>query len=189
MVRNDAITVPLVSALSPAAIILSPRPGNARRRRPQPGDCHAVLPTQRPMLGVCLGHQTLAAAFGGRIVRAIEPVHGRSSEIQHAGRSLFAGLPNPLRVGRYHSLIVEAETLPALPVAAGPYDRRHVDGVRTCQRTDRRTAVSPRVGVDRTGLRTAGGVSAQGGPATAAADSDRRDPDSRHDRPVRSMAH
>jgi anthranilate synthase/aminodeoxychorismate synthase-like glutamine amidotransferase len=65
-----------------------------------------------PILGVCLGHQTIAAAFGGKIVRAIKPVHGAASLVEHCSRGLFAGLPNPLRVGRYHSLVVDESSLP-----------------------------------------------------------------------------
>ena len=111
-VRNDVVTANLVRELSPAAIILSPGPGTPAEagRSLEIVRCFA---DQWPMLGVCLGHQTLAAAFGGQIVRAAEPVHGRSSLVLHEQRSIFAGLPSPFRVGRYHSLVVEARTLPA----------------------------------------------------------------------------
>jgi anthranilate synthase component II len=111
VVRNDAVTVEMVTALAPDAIVLSPGPGTPAEAG-NSLDIVRHFASIRPMLGVCLGHQTLAAAFGGRIVRAFEPVHGRASAIQHTGSGVFAGLPNPLRVGRYHSLMVEAETLP-----------------------------------------------------------------------------
>jgi anthranilate synthase/aminodeoxychorismate synthase-like glutamine amidotransferase len=111
VVRNDAVTDEMIDRLAPDAIVLSPGPGT-------PQDAGRSLDVVRqfaeriPMLGVCLGHQTIAAAFGGRIVRACEPMHGRSSRIVHQGTSIFDGLPNPLRVGRYHSLVVDPATLP-----------------------------------------------------------------------------
>ena len=110
--RNDAIDVAGVRAIRPAAIILSPGPCT-----PTEAGCSLdivrELHREFPILGVCLGHQTIAGAFGGRIVRAREPLHGRASRVEHSGRGLFHGLPNPLTVGRYHSLIVEEESLPA----------------------------------------------------------------------------
>jgi anthranilate synthase/aminodeoxychorismate synthase-like glutamine amidotransferase len=112
VVRNDAVDARAIEQMRPAAIVLSPGPCT-----PVEAGCSLdvvrQLAGQVPMLGVCLGHQTIAAAMGGRIVRADEPMHGRASEIVHEQRSLFAGLPNPLTVGRYHSLIVEEASLPS----------------------------------------------------------------------------
>lgn len=112
VVRNDAIDVAGVRTLSPAAVVMSPGPCGPL----QAGccldvvrQCHAEL----PMLGVCLGHQVIAAALGATIVRAARPMHGRASPVYHHGQSLFAGLPSPLTAGRYHSLAVDETTLPA----------------------------------------------------------------------------
>lgn len=111
VVRNDAIDVPGVRQLHPRAIVLSPGPCT-----PTEGgssleivrEMHAEL----PMLGVCLGHQTIAAAFGGRIVRARQPMHGRASDVFHDERGVFATMPSPLAGCRYHSLVVDESTLP-----------------------------------------------------------------------------
>lgn len=112
VVRNDQVTARMVEELSPSAIVLSPGPGT-----PESAGRSIEIVRQfadsRPMLGVCLGHQTIASAFGGRTVRAIEPVHGRASPIHHSAKGIFKGLPSPFLVGRYHSLVVEPETLPA----------------------------------------------------------------------------
>jgi anthranilate synthase/aminodeoxychorismate synthase-like glutamine amidotransferase len=111
VVRNDAIDVLRVERLRPDAVVLSPGPCT-----PQEAGCSIGIVRQLagvvPILGVCLGHQAIAAAWGGRILRAAEPRHGRSSEVVHEGQGLFAGLPSPLRAGRYHSLIVDQATLP-----------------------------------------------------------------------------
>jgi anthranilate synthase component II len=111
VVRNDAIDVEGVRTRSPDAIVLSPGPCTPQ----QTGNSLELvrsLHRELPILGVCLGHQTIAAAFGGQTVRAAEPMHGRASLANHNESGLFAGLPNPLRVGRYHSLIVEESSLP-----------------------------------------------------------------------------
>jgi anthranilate synthase/aminodeoxychorismate synthase-like glutamine amidotransferase len=112
VVRNTAMDAAAAAALRPAAIVLSPGPCGPA----QAGCAVEVVRTlyeRIPMLGVCLGHQAIAAALGGRIVRAATPMHGRASMIHHDGRGVFAGLPSPLRGGRYHSLAVEEASLPA----------------------------------------------------------------------------
>jgi len=109
--RNDAVTVEDVGRMAPAAIVLSPGPCAPA----QAGVTVNVIRawgSRIPTLGVCLGHQAIGEAYGGRVVRASRAVHGKSSRITHDGSDLFAGLPNPLEVGRYHSLIVERESLP-----------------------------------------------------------------------------
>ena len=110
--RNDALNVQEAMALNPAGIVLSPGPCDPA----QAGIClaltQAAAETGTPLLGVCLGHQTIGEAFGGRVVRAGEIVHGKLGTIHHEGRGLFRGLPSPLKATRYHSLIVERESLP-----------------------------------------------------------------------------
>lgn len=111
VVRNDAISVDDVRRLSPQAVILSPGPCTPN----EAGICVELvreLSDTTPILGVCLGHQAVAAAFGTDIVRAPEPVHGRTSLITHDDSRLFSGIPNPCRVTRYHSLVVDETSLP-----------------------------------------------------------------------------
>ncbi len=110
--RNDALTVEQVGALAPEAIVLSPGPCT-------PSEAGITVPViQRwgatiPILGVCLGHQAIGEAYGGRVVRAARVMHGKTSLLTHDGTDLFEGLPQPLRVMRYHSLVVQPSTLPA----------------------------------------------------------------------------
>ena len=112
VVRNDAVTVAEVRELAPSAIVISPGPCTPREAGVSMELVRELGPSI-PMLGVCLGHQAIAAALGGQVIRADEPVHGRTSWVRHDGRRLFAGLPNPLRATRYHSLIVDEVTLPS----------------------------------------------------------------------------
>lgn len=111
VVRNDAVDAAAVRAMRPGAMILSPGPC-APEQAGASLDLVRELHAEISILGVCLGHQTIAAALGGRVVRAPEPIHGRSSLVRHDGQGIFAGLANPLQVGRYHSLVVEERTLP-----------------------------------------------------------------------------
>lgn len=108
VVRNDAITVESVRADAPSHIVISPGPCTPAEASLSVELIRGVSGTI-PILGVCLGHQCLAVAFGGRVVRAPRPMHGRLSRVRHGGEGLFAGLPDPLTVTRYHSLVVDPE--------------------------------------------------------------------------------
>jgi len=111
VVRNDALDVAGIAALAPARIVISPGPCTPD----QAGVSLEVLSKlsgQVPILGVCLGHQSLGQAFGGKVVRAKAIMHGKTSPIHHAGRGVFAGLPTPFEATRYHSLVVERDSLP-----------------------------------------------------------------------------
>lgn len=109
--RNDELTVEEVEALKPERILLSPGPCT-------PGEAGILVPLIRhmagkaPILGVCLGHQAIGEAFGGKVIRARNLMHGKTSSITHNGTGVFAGLPTPLTCTRYHSLIVDEESLP-----------------------------------------------------------------------------
>lgn len=112
VVRNDAMTVQEAIALAPSSIVLSPGPCD-------PAQAGICLPLTRaaasagiPLLGVCLGHQTIGEAFGGDVVRCHEIVHGKMGAMHHAGGGMFRGLPSPFLATRYHSLVVKRETLP-----------------------------------------------------------------------------
>jgi anthranilate synthase/aminodeoxychorismate synthase-like glutamine amidotransferase len=112
VVRNDAIDVAGVRRRRPGALVLSPGPCTPREAGASLEIVRA-LHAELPILGVCLGHQLIAEALGGRVLRAPLPVHGRASNIWHEGAALFDGLPSPLAVGRYHSLVVEPASLPS----------------------------------------------------------------------------
>jgi anthranilate synthase component 2 len=109
--RNDAVTVEEIGLMAPAAIVLSPGPC-APAQAGVTVEAIRAWGSSIPILGVCLGHQAIGEAYGGKVVRARRVVHGKTSRIDHNGRDLFAGLPTPLEVGRYHSLVVERESLP-----------------------------------------------------------------------------
>ena len=120
--RNDGISIADIEANLPSRILISPGPG-------RPADAGISLELiahfggRVPILGVCLGHQAIGEAFGGRVVRASTVVHGKSSEIVHDGKSIFKDLESPFRAGRYHSLVVERESLPScLEVSAETSD-------------------------------------------------------------------
>ena len=110
--RNDTLTPEEALALAPEAIVISPGPSDPDHA----GICLELVAraadARMPVLGVCLGHQTIGQAFGGKIIRAPEPMHGKVDRVRHGGQSLFRGLPNPVEATRYHSLAVERATLP-----------------------------------------------------------------------------
>ena len=109
--RNDALSLEQIRELNPDAILISPGPGDPD----QSGVCLEVLRELSPKvttLGVCLGHQSIAQVYGGKVIRAKELMHGKTSPVLHEGAGVFAGLPNPLTATRYHSLIAERESLP-----------------------------------------------------------------------------
>jgi anthranilate synthase component 2 len=127
--RNDAITLDQVEAWAPERIVISPGPCT-------PAEAGISVPLIRrfagriPILGVCLGHQAIGEAFGGRIVRAARVMHGKLDAVTHDGRGVFAGIPSPVTVTRYHSLAIERATLPAcLDVSATTADGE-IMGVR-----------------------------------------------------------
>jgi len=129
--RNDALTMPEIAALHPAAVVLSPGPGDPD----QAGVCLdliAQLGSTTPMLGVCLGHQAMAQCFGGQVVRASQPMHGKTSTVHHQHQGGFSGLPQPLTATRYHSLVVERHGLPdCLEITAWlEDDQRTIMGLR-----------------------------------------------------------
>jgi len=110
--RNDQITVTEIESLAPERIVISPGP----KTPSEAGICLDVIKTfsgRVPILGVCLGHQAIGQAFGGRVIRAPELMHGKTSLVSHDGKTIFSGLPSPFSATRYHSLIVERESLPA----------------------------------------------------------------------------
>jgi anthranilate synthase component 2 len=110
--RNDALDVQAAMALKPAGIVLSPGPGTPDSAGICPAMVEAAADTRTPLLGVCLGHQTIGQVFGGVVARHSEIVHGKLGAMHHQGAGVFAGLPSPLQATRYHSLVVERDSLP-----------------------------------------------------------------------------
>jgi anthranilate synthase/aminodeoxychorismate synthase-like glutamine amidotransferase len=129
VVRNDALTVAEVEVLNPAAIIISPGPGN-------PDEAGISLELVRrfsgkiPILGVCLGHQTIGQAFGGKIIRAKRLMHGKVSELTADGKGVFTGIERPFKAMRYHSLAIEKESLPADLYITATSEDGEIMGVR-----------------------------------------------------------
>lgn len=127
--RNDKITVEEIEALKPGRIVISPGPCT-------PNEAGVSVATIKhfagkvPILGVCLGHQSIGAAFGGEIVRAPRLMHGKTSMIHHDGEGVFAGLPNPFEATRYHSLIIRRETMPDCLQITAETDQREIMGIR-----------------------------------------------------------
>ena len=128
--RNDKTTIPEIEARGPGRIVISPGPCT-----PEEGgisnDVIRHFTGKLPILGVCLGHQCIGHTFGGRVVRADRLMHGKTSMIEHDGRSLFQGLANPFEATRYHSLVIKEDTLPdCFEVTARSVDRGELMGIR-----------------------------------------------------------
>jgi anthranilate synthase component II len=127
--RNDQITVDEIKALAPEAIVISPGPCDPDRA----GICLELIERlggDIPIFGVCLGHQAIGQAFGGRIERAPAPMHGKVSEIRHDGRGVFVGLPSPLRATRYHSLTIAPGSMPDCLEVTAQTDDGVIMGIR-----------------------------------------------------------
>ena len=128
VLRNDAFELDEVAALCPELIIISPGPGGPEST----GKCMALLDRFHaciPILGICLGMRTISRFFGGRVVKAQAPVHGKVREVLHDGTGLFRSLPSPLRVTRYHSLAVEAESMPSVLKVTAWSPEREIMGI------------------------------------------------------------
>ncbi|MDE2028307.1 MAG: aminodeoxychorismate/anthranilate synthase component II [Candidatus Omnitrophica bacterium] len=128
--RNDALTIAKIRKMKPAKIVISPGPG-----RPEDAgisiDIIKELGPRIPVLGVCLGHQGIGYAFGGKVINAGRLMHGKTSMIKHNGRGLFKGLPNPFEATRYHSLVIDPKHVPAcLAVTARTTDDKEIMGVQ-----------------------------------------------------------
>jgi anthranilate synthase component 2 len=129
VVRNDMISLAEVKQLAPTKIVISPGPCTPN----EAGICVPLIKhfaEKVPLLGVCLGHQCIGAAFGGEIVRASKPMHGKESAIFHTGQGVFHGLPNPFRAIRYHSLVIKRETLPGELEITAETEEGEIMGVR-----------------------------------------------------------
>jgi anthranilate synthase/aminodeoxychorismate synthase-like glutamine amidotransferase len=126
--RNDAITPDELKLLDPSHIVISPGPGDPSEAGIS-GEVIRQLGPNHPVLGVCLGHQCIGAVFGGEVIRAPRLMHGKTSQVQHDGQGVFAGLPNPFVATRYHSLVV-AEPLPAILLAVAYTPEGELMGLR-----------------------------------------------------------
>ena len=147
--RNDQMTLAEVARMAPTQIVISPGPGT-------PDEAGITLDLIRefgprtPIFGVCLGQQAIGQALGGKVIRAEKLMHGKTSPVYHDGAGVFAGLPSPFEATRYHSLIVERETLPDSPGNHGGHRRRRDHGPEAQDLAAGRRPVSPRVGADGT---------------------------------------
>ena len=130
VVRADAITPSEALSRDASALLISPGPGRPERAGHSMAIVNACALSAKPLLGVCLGHQAIASCFGAKIVRAKEPVHGKTDKIEHDGTGVFAGLPTPLEATRYHSLTVDPASLPQELVINGRSKDGTVQGLR-----------------------------------------------------------
>ena len=148
--RNDALTLGQIEAWKPSQIVLSPGPCTPS----EAGICVSLIERFAgaiPILGVCLGHQAIGQAFGGRIVRAGRVMHGKLSEVTHRGRGVFAGLQSPLTVTRYHSLVIERASMPPCLEVTGESEDGEIMGVRHKELTVEGVQVHPEAILTRPG--------------------------------------
>lgn len=127
--RNDIVEVGQLAGLRPSAVVISPGPGTPERA----GICIEAVRyfgSTIPVLGVCLGHQSIAASFGGKVIRADRIMHGKTSRIHHRGQSIYRGLPDPFEATRYHSLIVDQQAVPECLEVSAWTDQGEIMGVR-----------------------------------------------------------
>lgn len=127
--RNDEIAIEDIAEMKPSMIVISPGPCSPD----QAGISLDIVNSfggRIPILGICLGHQTIGQAFGAKVVKAIQPVHGKVHEIKHKNKGVFQGLNNPLKVTRYHSLVLDKETLPACLEVTAETDEGEIMGIR-----------------------------------------------------------
>jgi anthranilate synthase component 2 len=128
--RNDAISIEEINTLQPDSLVISPGPCTPK----EAGISVAAikdLAGKLPILGICLGHQSIGAAFGGRISRAGQVMHGKTSQISHNNQDLFKGIPNPFEATRYHSLVIEPDSLPpCLEITASALDDQEIMGIK-----------------------------------------------------------
>ena len=127
--RNDKVAIKEIEKLKPESIVISPGPCTPREAGISV-DVIKYFAGKIPILGVCLGHQAIGAAFGGDIIRAPRLMHGKTSMINHDGKTIFKGLPNPFEATRYHSLIIKKETLPSCLEISAWTDKNEIMGVR-----------------------------------------------------------
>jgi anthranilate synthase component 2 len=130
VVRNDAVTADALLAGGPAGVVISPGPGDPDGAGISIATVRACAAAGTPLLGVCLGHQSIGVAFGGRIARARSIMHGKVSKIEHDGEGVFRDLPSPLEATRYHSLVIAEDSCPAELVITARTEDREIMGVR-----------------------------------------------------------
>ena len=129
VVRNDAVDIAGLRKMKPDRLVVSPGPCTPTEAGISM-DAILAFTGEIPVLGVCLGHQSIGQAFGGKVVRAKAPVHGKTSPVEHDGKGLFRGIPTPFEAGRYHSLIVQKRTLPDVLVATAHTKDGQIMGLR-----------------------------------------------------------